>query len=166
MQTLTITAANAQKAYNGASKEVKEVLRSFCAPYNFDQDITSVEPSYEAYCQLLARKPLTISDYAFLPEDEREYAYANHQLDVIIQAANGVGHVFDYANEAQEKWYIWWVWDENAAGGSGFSLDDVCCLCSVSFVGARRSFKNEKTARFIATSFLSIFNKALKPAKS
>jgi len=162
---IEINASNAQKAYNKASKEVREVLKEFCAPYDFNPDITSVDVTYEAYCELLGRTPLTISNYSFLPEGEQDYAFANHQLDIIIEAVNGVGHVFDYADDNQKKWYIIWQWNENSAGGSGFSLFDVYYCYSNSYVGARRSFKDEKTARYIGTTFQSIFNRALKPIK-
>lgn len=164
-QIIPILATNAIKAYQNAPKEVKEAIKTLCAPYDLDQDITSIVTGYEAACELYSFNPLTLADFSMFPQEDQDYAFANHQLDMIIKAMNG-GFQFDYSNGDQKKWYPIFVWDSNAAGGSGFSLSYVSYNYSNSFVGARRSFKDEKLCRHTVTKFLSIYNRALRPFQS
>lgn len=162
-QIIPILATNARKAYYNAPKEVREAIKTLCAPYNFDQDITECINGHEDACEYLGFTPLTVEDFKMYPEQDREAKFADYQLDMIIWAVNGKDFKFDYSNGSQKKWYIVWEWKLGAAGGSGFSLFFVYDDCSISGVGARRSFKEERYALWAAKKFESIFRKSLNP---
>lgn len=163
MNNLDLDPINAQKAYLNASSEGRKLLVNLYPKFNFNSEITDLATSYEAGCDLIDYTPRTLSDFDFLPEWSRESAFAGHQLDVIARALNGKDFEFDYSDDSQKKWFVYCVWNEQRAGGPGFSFGDVVCNISFSCVGARHSFKSEKLARFAGTHFESLFNQFLKP---
>ncbi|CAG5001759.1 hypothetical protein DYBT9275_02736 [Dyadobacter sp. CECT 9275] len=148
-QVLTITALNAQNAFNKANSEIKKTLQSLWPDHNFNRDITEMVDSYEAACELEGITQLTIADFEFLPEQDREYHFVDHQLNIIHRALNEG-----------------WTWKEGergyypvfnrAAGGSGFSLGLVGYCSSSSTVGARRTYKDERLAMHSAKKFLHL----------
>lgn len=160
---MNIDPINAQRAYLEGTPDVKKLLANLYPKFNFNQEITELAVSYEASCGLIDYTPRTLSDFDFLPEWSRESAYAGHQLDVIARALNGKDFEFDYSDESQQKWFVYCVWNEQRAGGPGFSFDAVYYDRSCSSVGARHSFKSEKLARFAGTHFESLFNQFFKP---
>jgi hypothetical protein len=162
MSELVLNSINAQKAFNKGNKEIKEALKELYPQYDFNADVTSIVTSYEAACEVCGTKRLFQSDFNFLPDQDRASAFASHQIDIIARALNG-DCTFDYSNDNQKKWYIWFKWDENAAGGSGFSFDRVDYNYSYSRVGARHSFKDARLAEYAGKNFISIFNQFLKP---
>ncbi|CAG5001724.1 hypothetical protein DYBT9275_02729 [Dyadobacter sp. CECT 9275] len=129
-----------------------------------EQELIDLIISYEAACELRGVTPLTIEDFAKHPEEDRDSDFASHQLNVICSAFWN-GEKIDYTNFRQKKYEIIWVWNENTAGGSGFSFGGVLCLASASFVGARHSYPSDRIARIGATRFVDIYNRFLSPYK-
>lgn len=112
--------------------------------------------SYEDACQLKGIQPRTISDFSFLPEDDREAQFASHQLDIIISVVNK-GRKFDYNNRIEKKHFPWLIWT-----GSGFALYVVICDVTGSSVGPRRSFFNEDDCRKTLEKFIHLYNQSYK----
>lgn len=112
--------------------------------------------SYEDACQIKGIQPRTISDFSFLPEEDREAQFASHQLDTIISVVNK-GRKFDYNNRLQKKHFPWLVWT-----GSGFALTDVVYVRTSSGVGPRRSFFSEEDCRETVEKFIHLYNKSYK----
>lgn len=110
--------------------------------------------SYEDACRIKGVEPRTISDFSFLPEEEREAQFASHQLDTIISVVNK-GRKFDYNNRLEKKHFPWLIWT-----GSGFALCGVFFGDSNSVVGPRRSFFNEDDCRKTVEKFIHLYNKS------
>jgi hypothetical protein len=124
--------------------------------------ITEIVTSYEAACELTGTTPLTIEDFAKHPLEDQDSDFAAHQLNVISKAFRE-GVEFDYADTDQKKWFPWFYWNVNRAGGPGFSCNDYRFDYSDSFVSARHSYPSEDTAEFAGTHFENIYNRFLAP---
>lgn len=156
MQQLTISRDNAVKAYQAGSPKQKKLLEDLFGVENLDLDITEFVGSYQDACRLRGVTPLSLSDFAFLGPQRQVLAYADHQLDIIIEALNE-GHVFDYDDPEERKYY-----PLLKKTGSGFALFAVGCDYSYSLVGPRRSFRKEETARYCATKFIHLYNQSFQ----
>ncbi len=110
--------------------------------------------SYEDACQIKGIQPRAISDFSFLPEEDREAQFASHQLDVMIRVVNGEKG-FDYNDRNQRKHYPYLVWT-----GSGFALLAVGCGGTRTVVGPRRSFHSEEACRKFVTKFIHLYNQS------
>ncbi len=151
MEKLTITRENAVKVYQAA-----KLLSDLLGAGNLDLDITELVGSYEDACRLRGVTPLSLSDFAFHGPKRQEQKYADHQLDIIIEALNE-GHVFDYDDDDERKHYPLFK-----KTGSGFALHAVYCDRTSTDVGPRRSFRKEETARYCATKFIHLYNQSFQ----
>jgi len=124
--------------------------------------VTEIVTTYEAACELTGTTPLTIEDFAKHPAKHRDSDFASHQINVIADALNGPDE-FDYANHNQNKYYPWFWWKQDRAGGPGFSSRGYGCDFSDSCVGARHSFRTRELAKFAGTQFEDIYNRFLSP---
>jgi hypothetical protein len=158
-KTLKLTAANAQKAYNKADAATKKWMKDLYPDHNFDQKLIDRIETYADACFELGITPLTISDFAALPERDQESSYAYHQLSIIARVLNE-GWEPDYS-DSQYKYYPCFVWNDSAAGGAGFSFRDFFFDYSRSGVGARLVFKSRELAEYAGKKFLSIYNQFL-----
>lgn len=161
MKTLTLTAANAQKAYNKADSSTKKWMKDLYPDHDFNQKLIDRIETYADACQDLGINPLTISDFSYLPERDRESSYAYHQLTIIARVLNE-GWEPDYSDSNQYKYYPYFVWNDSASGGSGFSFCDYYYGRDFSKVGSRLVFKSSELAAFAGKKFLSIYNQFLK----
>lgn len=158
MKTVEISLENARTAYNEAGGEIKQTLLKLIGRKVLFDDITEVVKSYEDACEVEGIEPLTVGHFFFLPEQDREYAFADHQYTVINRVLNE-GWEPNYSNGNERKYYPYFVWEENAAGGPGFSSIDFICDYSHSYVGARRVYPTEKLAIYAGKQFIEIHNK-------
>ena len=158
---LTLTESNARSAYQKASKSKKEWMREMYPDFNFERGLLERIETYVDACNELGFNPLTISDFSSLPEMDRESSYAYHQLTIIARVLNE-GWEPDYSNENEYKYYPYFVWDNKAAGGSGFSCFDRYFGRSYSHVGSRLVFKTRELAIHAGKKFNSIYNQYLK----
>jgi len=156
-QVLTLTPANAQKAYNKADASTKKWMKDLYPDFDFDVKLIDRINSYQDACQELNIIPLTLSDFAAIPEKHRESTYAYHQLTTIAEVLNE-GWEPDYSDGNQYKYYPYFIWNEEAAGGPGFSYFVYACAYSRSSVGARLVFKTSDLAVHAGKKFLSIYN--------
>lgn len=156
MQQLTISRDNAVRAYQAASPKQKKLLADLLGEENLALDITELVGSYEDACRLRGVTPLSLSDFAFHGPKRQEQKYADHQLDIINEALNE-GHVFDYDDPDEEKYY-----PVLRKTGSGFALHVVYCDGTGSYVGPRRSFRTEEAARYCATKFIHLYNQSFQ----
>jgi hypothetical protein len=160
METLNLLPVNAQKAYNKADAGGKRLMKDLYPEYNFERKLADRIESYADACAEVGITPLTMSDFSALPETDRESSYAYHQLTIIARALNE-GWVPDYSDGNQYKYYPYFVWDNKAAGGSGFSFYRYCYDVSFSDVGARLVFKTSELATHAGKKFISIYNQFL-----
>lgn len=126
--------------------------------------ITERLKSYEDACTLLNRQPLTLEQFNFLPETDRQAMYSLHRILTGIEAINE-GHVFDWNNYDEYKYYPWWdmeTYDDNPVPGSGFSLGGVGCDSANSDVGARLITRSDAHARHIAEIFFEDYRNWIK----
>lgn len=136
---LTLTEGNARAAYKNASKSKREWMKDMFPEFNFERSLVERIETYADACHELGLNPLTISDFAYLPKMDQESSYAYHQLTIIARVLNE-GWEPDYSNENEYKYYPYFVWDKNPAGGSGFSFIAYYYDYSLSDVGAPPRF--------------------------
>lgn len=158
MKTLELSEKNALSAYAKGSESERAFLKNLYPEYDFNVSIMDRVKTYEDACLDQNVKPLTIDDFSFLPEEDQEYAYYSHQYDIIHRALVQ-GWKSDKKNSKQNKYFPIFYWDENRAGGPGFSYGVDACTYSSSFVGARREFPTWELAKYSGTQFLSIHEK-------
>ncbi|MCF0070249.1 hypothetical protein LZD49_07185 [Dyadobacter sp. CY261] len=151
---LQISKSNAIKAFESADRAGKKLLKDLLGEVALSQKITDRVKSYEDACLIKGIKPKTIEDFSFL-EDQAEYMFAVHQDDVINEVLNE-GWNPDWSDDDQYKYYPYFYWDENAAGGSGFSFRGVGYDYSFSGVGSRRVFKTSELATYSGKQFIEI----------
>lgn len=155
---IQISKSNAVKAFKSAGPKGKQLLQNLLGTEVLSEKITDRIKSYADACMDLNMHPLTISDFAALPERDREATLAYHQITIIARALNE-GWEPDWNDHNQAKYYPWFQY---AAGGSGFSYDVSGCGYSSSFVGSRLHFKSRELAEYAGKEFISIYNKFLK----
>ncbi|WP_159468000.1 hypothetical protein [Dyadobacter sp. 3J3] len=157
-QLLTMTPANAQKAYNNAEASIKKWMRESYPDFNFDRKLIDRIDTYQDACQELNIIPLAISDFSFIPSNDRESLYAYHQLTIIARVLNE-GWEPDFSDSSQYKYYPYFVWNEEAAGGPGFSYRGYGYVRSYSFVGARLVFLDYDAMKWatIQPEFVEIY---------
>lgn len=158
MKTIELNIEDVRAAYNEATdEEVKKMLRRVFGKKVIFENIMEAVKSYEDACELDGIQPLSIENFAFLPEEDREYHFAEHQYTVINRVLCE-GWVPDYSNDDQIKCYPYFIWDQQAAGGPGFSSYDFTYVSSLSFVGARRVYPNADLAIYAGKQFIAIHN--------
>ena len=109
--------------------------------------------NYEEAYAALKRKPLTIEQFSFLPEDQRVSLFGEHKLITCIEVLNmkankGKPWKPDWLNSAQEKWrnYFWAQVDKSKPSGVGFSFADSAYVSAVTALGSRLHFISQKVA--------------------
>lgn len=115
--------------------------------------VTDRIKSYSDACFEIDQNPLTIHDFAALPEKDRQATYAFHQLTIIARVLNE-GWEPNWNNHSEYKYYPYFYHEE---GGSGFSYYGYCCAFSSSRVGSRLVYKDWETAEYAGKQFLDIY---------
>ncbi|AWW32153.1 hypothetical protein DN752_19520 [Echinicola strongylocentroti] len=126
-------------------------------------DIKDQINSYEDACKILDRKPLTLEEFSFLPESERQSFYSLHRIRTGIEAINE-GHVFDWNNWDESKYYPWWdleTYNDDPAG-SGFSYGDCASAGTCANVGARLCTRTREHCGHIAKVFFEDYRNWIK----
>lgn len=165
MKELTITHANAKKAFNKADAKGKELLTDLLGKDFFNQKITDRIKTWEDAAEHQGLDPVDSLPFSE-PENSFETATnAFFKLDVIATVLNE-GTILDWTNDQQQKWYPWF---NNYKPGSGFSFDATNCgwaytgTCTSG--GARLCVHSSELAKYFGTQFLSILNDFLNPIK-
>ncbi len=156
MQTKAIN-QKAVAALSGAIAAMQSLMGFFKEELSEIEDITKVLTSYEVACELDGIKPLTINDFSFLPDGDRNYHFNDHKAVVITRVLNQ-GWIPNWNDSDEPKWYIWFKWV-----GSGFSLLGVGCGSSHTGVGSRHHFKTDVLAKFAANRFPEVYNQRMIP---
>lgn len=126
-------------------------------------DIKDRINSYEDACAILGRKPLTLADFSALPEADQQPFFSLHKITTAIEAINE-GHVFDWNNWEERKYYAWWDMEtySDAPAGSGFSVvvyDDARTDTSV---GSRLCTRTEAHTEHLAKVLLDDYRHWIK----
>ena len=150
METLQITKEQAIEAYKIATPDTKKVLEKLFKKETFITDIRDRVKSYEDACELLGLTPLTLEQFSFLPEKDREYHYHDHRMVIITRALNE-GWEPDPSNPDEPKYYVWHQW---VSSGSGFAYYICSYVHSLSYVGARHEIKSKELAVYFAKQFI------------
>jgi len=169
-ELLTLTPANARSAYESVGKSERKLMKKLYPDFNFERDITEIVTSYESACEVVGIKPLNLSNFSFFPLDDQDSIFASHQIDIIARALNGKtedGNWWtpDYT-DGTWKYYPYFYWNKESAGGSGFSYRACDIGHGRSYVGARHTFKKSDHAVYAGKTFIAIYNRFLKPLRS
>lgn len=152
MSKVEININDAREAYKEASSEIKKTLLKLFGKKVLFESIVDAVQSYEDACEIEGIAPLSISDFNHLPHQERASSFAEHQMNVIQRVLNE-GWKWEFG----KRGYFPYFYKDSSAGGSGFSY----CVFDIdrdySIVGARRVFKDEKTAIYAGKQFIKIF---------
>jgi hypothetical protein len=98
-------------------------------------------------------QPVTIENFSFLAECDRESALAHHQMTIIARVLNE-DWTPDWDNGNEYKYYPYFIW---GGSGLGFSFHDHGYVLSSTLVGSRLVFKSRELARFAGTQFTEIY---------
>lgn len=117
------------------------------------KNITDVTDIKEAFKFMKLKMP-KLSDYNFLPEEERKYNYTPYLLTVGIKALNFIanGHKVWEPNyhTGERKFYPWPTVEASAEkpGGFGFSYSDCSGSYTHSAVGSRLLYIDYNTEQY------------------
>jgi len=152
MSKVEINVADARGAYKEASPEIKKTLLKLFGKKVLFESIMDAVQSYEDACGIEGITPLSGSDFTHLPLQEQASAFAEHQMNVIQRVLNE-GWTWNFGTRG----YFPYFYKDSSAGGSGFSCVAYDVGDDGSAVGARRVFKDEKTAIYAGKQFIKIF---------
>jgi hypothetical protein len=117
-----------------------------------DKNIISQVGSYEDACKLLGRTPLSLEQFGFLPENQRQSAFSSHKIETTIEALKQ-GREFDWNDTDQPKWFP--VWDmetyNDGRENDGFVLSVVRYCYACTNVSARLCSFSREEAEHVAT---------------
>jgi len=169
-QLLTLTPSNARAAFESAGKSERKLMKKLYPDFNFERSIEEIVTGYEAACEVVGTKPLSLSNFSIFPEEDQDSIFASHQIDIIARALNGKDESGEWwtpdYTDGTWKYIPRFYWDENAAGGSGFSFSGYGRDAAHSGVGSRHTFKNSSHAVYAGKTFIAIYNLFLKPLRS
>ncbi|MHB1278270.1 MAG: hypothetical protein ACYC1Q_07720 [Bacteroidia bacterium] len=121
-------------------------------------ELISRKNPYQDACALEGRTPLTLEQFAFLPEEERSASFSLHKIHTVIRVVKQ-GRKFNW-NDINEWKYsaLFRMHDKKGeAAGSGFACNDCDDTGAGTGVGARLcSFSSEDT-KYIAEVMLEDF---------
>lgn len=125
--------------------------------------ITERIKTYEDACKELNRSPLTVEQFLFLPEADRQAFFSLHCITTAIEALNE-GWQPDWNDYDEDKYYPYFdmeTYDDQPAG-SGFSFDVCVYGRTRSLVGARLVLKSASLARYVGQQFESDYKNWFK----
>jgi hypothetical protein len=131
-------------------KELKDRANKLEAIINAPESLIGSITTYKQVCKALNIEELTLSDFSFLPTEDRKKTLAFHKLQQIAKLFNGDWKP-DWKNTNQNKYYPYF---NAASGGLGFSDSGSCffsCFSSVVY------FKDKETSDYVGKTFLSIY---------
>lgn len=105
--------------------------------------------SIEACFIATGRDPKNLPIVDHLPEKDRIKTIADYQYNIVVEAINN-GIPPDYGNPKESKWELWPDVIKDASKPSGFGLSYYDCgnSSTLTFAGARHTFRSQKQARF------------------
>ena len=116
------------------------------------QSIIDKINSYEDACAILGRTPLTLDQFSFLPENQRQSTFSAHKIETTIEALKQ-GREFDWNDYDQRKWFP--VWDlevyNDGRKNDGFVLSCVTCDYGCTSVSPRLCSLTREDAEHVAT---------------
>lgn len=154
METLEVSKERALKEYSEASKKTKKALSNLFGEKTFLGEVMDRIKTYADACRELGITPLDLSDFDFLPVEDRKHSFASHKLTVIIKALNE-SWVPDWTDSSQYKYYGWF---KSVGSGVGFSFGDSYYVNSDAVVGSRLYFKSSELAKYAGKQFINEYN--------
>lgn len=147
METISITKANALKAYKSADKAIKTALENLLGAETFKKtgDITDRIKTFEDACAELG---VEIFETLGQPSDVVAY----RKLRIISEALNE-GWRPNWNDSNEYKYYPYFEY-----AGSGFSHYSYDHSCARSGVGSRLCFKTSKLAIYAGKQFIKEYN--------
>jgi len=118
---------------------------------------TNLVTSFEEACKVKGLDPeKTLPDVTAYPEEHRKPLIALAKLLIITDVVRE-GHLFDYNNYDDEKWYPWWYLRKDATNPSGFRLDGAFFAGTNSIVGARLCLRSEEEVNHMVEHFSDLY---------
>jgi len=154
---LTIKSENALKAYNDADKDGKKLLINLLGRKFLAEDVLDRIDSYLDACEETGQEPLKLEQFNFLPEEDREFHYAIHQMTTIYRAVNKDWKA-NYDDGSQPKWGPWM---KKTSSGFVFSLSRFGNASTGTRLGSRLCTSDQKNSDAVGKKFIDIWNKIL-----
>lgn len=128
-----------------------------------DNTILQQVNSYEDACKVLNREPLTLEQFNFLPEADRQAFFSLHKITTVIEVLNE-GWQPDWNDYDQMKCYPWFDMETygDAPAGSGFSFGGYDFDDSYTGVGARLCVETPEKAKFVGKLMLEDYKHWMK----
>lgn len=157
MKTVSITEANALKAYEEASDKVKKLLEDLIGKEFFQRNIMDRVKTFEDACAIEepSANMKILLDYNGVDQDmlaAQAFAKLSHIRKVLNE-----GWVPDWTNSSEYKYYPWFKHE----AGFGLSYGGCDLSNSYSSVGSRLCFKNRELAEYAGKQFKEIYNQFL-----
>ncbi len=160
METVTIKAKDALKAYKNADDTGKKLLMDLIGPDQLSINVMDRIKTIEDACLEVGAHQedidLNIQEDSF--GDRTTAIRAIAKLMIVAKALNE-GWEPDWNNPNQYKWYPWF---EHT--GSGFRFLGSCYVSALTFSsgGSRLCFKDKKLAEYAGKQFIDLYNQSLK----
>ena len=158
MITPKINIAKLIRIYNNADAQGRALLIDALGAEVFKSNVMERVTSLREACEDVGLDfDVEFSAERLKHETEDETAY--REWKIIAEALNE-GVEVDYRNHNQKKWTLYVQYD---ASGRGLAIYGVDCGHSLTLVGPRLVFLNEKHARYFFNQFPDTINKFFSP---
>ncbi|MFA6260375.1 MAG: hypothetical protein WC760_02835 [Bacteroidia bacterium] len=152
-QTVTITRANALKAYKSADKVGKKLLTDLIPELNTPEKITDRIKTLQDAIEAVGVSEDAHVLLAYAGKDADMIAARSAlELTIIARALNEDWEP-DWSDSSEYKYYPWFN-----MSGSGVSYFDCDRVISTSAVGSRLCYKSRELAEYAAKQFQSHYN--------
>lgn len=154
MEELKVLKSNALEAFQNADQAGKTLLSNLLGKKHFFSKITERVFTFEDAC----RENESQHDAPFFTS-LRPHENARRKMEEVALALNE-GVELSLSNPAQQKWYVYVIWDPKI---SGFRLNGVyydITLASAG-LGSRLAFASRELAEHFAKYFMPLINESL-----
>lgn len=124
---------------------------------------TAMIGGYEDACRLLGREPLTIDNWAFLPESQQQAEFSRHKVETAIEALKN-GEKVNYDDLGQAKHFPVFDCEKYGDGreNDGFVLDVVAYHCDLSIVSPRLCSLSREDAEHVVNTFFEDYRNFMR----
>lgn len=119
---------------------------------NYTHRIIGRETPYQDACKHLGISPVGIEQFAFLPENQRQYMLAQHRVVTVLDVIKEGDAPFNWNDYGQYKYSPWWDMETygDASVGSGFSFLDYDYGNAYTAVGSRLCTLSKEQTKYVA----------------
>lgn len=124
---------------------------------------TAMIGGYEDACRLLGREPLTIDNWNFLPDAQRQVEFSRHKVETAIEALKN-GEEINYDDLDQAKHFPVFDCEKYGDGreNDGFVLNYVRYFYDVADVSPRLCSLSREDAEHVVNTFLEDYRNFMR----